>query len=353
LLHRTCTALQAATATLTLACALASPAIAQTQTNITPSPQAQQPDANDGEEDLKILTKQLQTLADEAIAINDEGPEGIVPLTKGFNASFGTTSEHDSAGGWFSTISPNIAYRFNRHFSLDLGLPVYTYVNLEEPVNITNSKGVVTGTTDVYQVQHFKLGDTDLVGAFDTRIPFLDYTLTATLGMPTGDDADALGTGQFTYAFVNHFEHTFGQHVTPDIELGIDDNPGLTDSRVHKSYQDVGTNAHFQAGFAFALPFDIAFETNAYEELPLTDQTITSSTTNGKKGKQQKIITTTSQVSIGEDNGFENTLDIPLNGHVTLSGFYNRSLRNHFDIAGFSITFLLRAPPRAKKTLVH
>jgi hypothetical protein len=124
------------------------------------------------------------------------------------------------------------------------------------------------------------------------------------------------------------------------------------DARVHKSYTDVGTNAHFQAGFNFSLPFDIDFETDAYEELPLSTQTVTSVTTNGKKGRQLKYITTSKEESIGEDNGFVNTLDIPLNGHVTLSGFYNRSLRGKMDTAGFSLTFLLRAPPRKSKTLV-
>ncbi len=64
----------------------------------------------------------------------------------------------------------------------------------------------------------------------------------------------------------------------------------------------------------------------------------------GKKGKQ---VTTSTQKSIGEDNGFNNTLNIPLNGHVMLSGFYNRSLRNKIDTAGLSLTFLLRAAPKA------
>ena len=58
-----------------------------------------------------------------------------------------------------------------------------------------------------------------------------------------------------------------------------------------------------------------------------------------------RVVTTTSSKSVGEDNGFLNTLDIPLSGHVTLSGFYNRSLRSHIDTAGFSFTFLLKAPP--------
>jgi len=302
-----------------------------------------------GDEEV-ALVKQLDLLS---AATNDSGPEGIVPITKGFNASIGTTSQHDSAGGWTSLMTPNIAYRFNQHFSLNFGLPIYNYVLIATTVNETNKKGAVTGTETLLLSQNLDLGDADLVGEYDLHAKWFDYNLSATLGVPTGDDADALGAGQFTYAFINHFERPLNDSITPNIELGIDNSPNLDDVRVHKSYEDVGTNAHFQAGFDFSLPFGMNFETNAYEELPLTTQTITSTTNNGKKGKQEKFYTVVSEKSIGEDNGFEDTLDIPLSGHVTLSGFYNRSLRNKIDTAGFSITFLLRAPPRAKKMLIH
>ena len=43
----------------------------------------------------------------------------------------------------------------------------------------------------------------------------------------------------------------------------------------------------------------------------------------------------------------QGALDIPLNRHITLSGFYNRSLRNKIDTAGFSLTFLLRPATQA------
>jgi len=57
-------------------------------------------------------------------------------------------------------------------------------------------------------------------------------------------------------------------------------------------------------------------------------------------------VTTATNIDPGEDNGFITSLDIPLSPHVTLSGFYNRSLRDHDDVAGFSFTYILRAPPR-------
>jgi hypothetical protein len=307
--------------------------------------------AKDEDKESKSLFDQLGAIAagtssPELIstASADVGPSGIVPLTKGFNASLATTSQHDSADGWSSLLSPDVAYRFNGHFSVNVDVPVYAYINV---VTTTQKKvaGVVTKTISGLENRHFLLGDTTITGGFDAHPKLFDYNLTGTLGLPTGDDADGLGAGQATYAFINHFEKPLGDTFTPDIELGIDDNANLTNSRVRKSYEVVGPSAHFQAGVDVSLPWKMEFETDAYEELPIGTQTVTSTTTKGKKGKQ---VTTTSQESVGEDNGFTNALDIPLSRHVTLSGFYNRSLRNKIDTAGFSLTFLLRPATQAK-----
>jgi len=277
---------------------------------------------------------------------NDSGPAGIIPATRGFNASLETQGQHDSAGGWSSELSPDVAYRFDRHFSFNVSVPFYTYINVVTTNTQKNAQGVVTETTSALSTKHNLLGDVAMAVGFDAHSRWLDYNLTVTGGAPTGSYGDGLGAGQYTYAFNNHFEKPLGDIITPDIELGIGNSSNLTDSLVHRSYIVVGTNAHFQAGLAVSLPFEIAFESDAFEDLPLSTQTITSTTTNGKKGKQLKTITTSRQQSIGEDNGFLNTLDIPLGGHVTLSGFYNRSLRNKIDTAGFSLTFLLRGRPR-------
>jgi hypothetical protein len=300
-------------------------------------------------DEAEALTDQLAAVANKKDTDADEdatislGPAGVIPATKGFNASLATSSQHDSAGGWSNILTPTVAYRFNKHFSFDAEVSVYPYINVVTTHTTKGPLGLVTKTTSGLTTRHFLLSDTSLAAGFDAHSKLLDYNLTGTMGLPTGDNADGLGAGQVTYAFVNHFEHPFGDYITPDIELGIDDSPSLLTPRVKKSYLVVGTSAHFQAGVDISLPWNIEFETDAYEELPVGANTVNSTTTKGKKGKE---VTTTTAESAGEDNGFTNTLDIPLGGHVTLSGFYNRSLRNHDDTAGFSLTFLLRAPKR-------
>jgi hypothetical protein len=321
-------------------------ALAQITWSTAPEDNLQVKAAVKDSDDAALLTNQLATLINEkdadanAVASTALGPAGMIPVTKGFNISLTTASQHDAAGGWSNILSPNIAYRFDKHFSLNAGLSTFPYINVVTTKTTKNALGVVTKTTSSLEPRHFLLGDTTMNGSLDLHSRLLDYNLTTTLGLPTGDDSNGLGAGQVTYAVMNHFEHPFGDYITPNIELGIDDSPNLLTPRVEKSYIVIGESAHFQAGVDISLPWwNMEFETDAYEELPIGANSVKSTTTKGKKGK---LITTTTPESVGEDNGFTNSLDIPLNPHITLSGFYNRSLRNHDDTAGFSLTFLLR-----------
>jgi hypothetical protein len=269
-----------------------------------------------------------------AESMNNSGPSGMIPAAKGFNASIGTISQHDSANGWSSFLTPNIAYRFNRYLSVDVGTPFHFYINLESNAG-TDAKPVYT-----YAVHHRIVGDTTLAFQGNFTALSLNYGATFSLGLPSGDTVHGLGAGQVTYNFNNHFERSF-RRFTPDIELGVGDTSNLVDQRVVKSYIAVGPMAHFQAGTYVDVPWRMSFEANAYEELPLDTNIVYSTTTKGKKK-----ITTETNTDPGEDNGFITALDIPLSPHLTLSGFYNRSLRDHDDVAGFSFTLILRAPPQ-------
>ena len=265
---------------------------------------------------------------------NDSGPAGIIPVTRGFNLSLGTSSQHDSSNGWFSLLTPDVAYRLNRYFSVNAGGPVYLYINIDANVG-TTAKPVYR-----YAPQKGVFGDTALSFEGDARALRIDYSGTFSLGLPSGNTDFGLGAGQVTYNFNNHFEKNISR-FTPDIELGFGNASSLVDRRVLKSYVAVGPMAHFQAGVTVDLLRNMSFEAEAFEELPL-DKTLIYSTT----GKGKKKVTTATNVDPSEDNGFITSLDIPLSRHVTMSGFYNRSLRDHEDVGGFSFTFLLKAPPR-------
>jgi len=283
----------------------------------------------------------IRELDEATSANNSEGPAGMVPFSRGFNATLITTSQHDSTSGWSNLLTPNVAWRFSRHFSMNAEVPLYTYLNVSIVTGQVLINNVETNTYKT-ETQNFQLGDTTIAGDFELHPSFLDYNFTATLGTPTGNFPYGLGAGQYTYNINNHFEHNFFGWLDPEIELGIGDSSTLLDSSIRKSFVAVGEQAHFEAGLNIALPwFEAEFSSDAYEDMPLSSQTVTTTTNKGKKGTV-KLVKSTTQESIGEDNGFANTLEIPLTRHVSLSGFYNRSLRNHEDTAGFSIAYLLR-----------
>ena len=90
-------------------------------------------------------------------------------------------------------------------------------------------------------------------------------------------------------------------------------------------------------GLAVDLLRGISFESDAYEQLPIGDQKIYGPSRHGNgivvKGH-----------NVTEDNGFTNSLDIPLSRNITLSGYYSRSLRIHTDTAAVGISWVLRSP---------
>jgi hypothetical protein len=52
---------------------------------------------------------------------------------------------------------------------------------------------------------------------------------------------------------------------------------------------------------------------------------------------------------VSEDNGFTTSIAIPLTDHLTLSGYYNRSLREHLDTVSTGITSVLRGTARHRR----
>jgi hypothetical protein len=269
---------------------------------------------------------------------NDAGPSGIIPFAPGFNASLGTSSQYDSGGGWATILTPGIAFRFNGLLSLSASVPIYASINVEANTG-TKAKPVYTSTTE-----HGVPGDTSLAASLAAHPFLLDYNATFTLGLPSGNTAYGLGAGKPTYDLNNHFEHSFGI-FSPDIEFGAGTSSSLIRPRVRKTYTSVGALAHFQAGTSIDLPFNLSFEVDAYELLPLNSSTVYSGARSGKKKA------TAASTDSAEDNGLTTSLDIPVSSRITLSSFFNRSIRNDDDVAGISFTFVLKAPPKPTDTV--
>jgi hypothetical protein len=262
---------------------------------------------------------------------NNVGPAGIIPAQRGFNLSLITSSQHDSGAGWSSILTPDLAYRFSPHFSANVSAPIFLYI-LTETAGGTPAKPTMTE-----KVSRGVAGDTALAGhvqyPLSTRA---DYILTGTLSLPSGNSTLGLGAGQVTYDFNNHFEADLP--LSPFVEIGIGDSSVLVNGRIRRGQNSVGLVSHFEFGGGFDLPRGSWFYASAYEILPIGSQTVTSTQTVRKR----TVTTVTGTTGLAEDNGFNTSLDIPLQGHVILSGFYNRSLRQHDDTVGFSFTVMAK-----------
>jgi hypothetical protein len=141
----------------------------------------------------------------------------------------------------------------------------------------------------------------------------------------------------------NHLDHAF-KHVTTSVELGVGDSSSLINPLVTRNFTSLGPLAHFQTGVALPLFWGLSFDSSAYEQLPIGDQKIYQNVT--RRGQTSLVV---SGRSVTEDNGFTNSLDVPLDGHTTLSAYYSRSLRFHDDVVSFGITYVLRGFKSARE----
>ena len=264
----------------------------------------------------------------------DDLSRGVIPYTKGLNAALTVTSQHDSASGWSNIIIPNVAYRYNSHFSAEISTPLYTYFQANTNV------GTTAAPKFALKEQGPLWGDTTLSFHYDVAAHnFMLYSSTVAFGFATGDSKYGLSAAQTTYDFNNRFELNIP--FSPYVELGVGDASSLVNQRLLRDIITVGPLAHFQLGTTIDLPLNLSFTAGAFEQLPIGDQKLYDTVIRNKR-----TVTTIVGRGVAEDNGFISSLDIPLDRHVTLTGFYTRSLRQHDDTAGFAFTFLLRPLPK-------
>ena len=260
---------------------------------------------------------------------------GLSAPLYGWNAGLTIAGVHDSVTGWATIATPSIGYAFNDIFSIDATIPIYMY-------RLAESRSTHPRPTAQLVNQRGEPGDI-VFGLHAQFIPrHFQYQLTGAFTAPTGDEAYGLTTGRVTFDISNHFERTFGR-ITPNLEIGAGDSTTLVNRTVTKNYTSLGPLAHFQIGVGIDLFRGMSFEADAYEQLPIGDQKIYGPSRHGNA-------TVVTGHNVTEDNGFTNALDIPLNNHFTLSGYYSRSLRIHSDTAAIGLTYVLRSTSTSEDT---
>jgi hypothetical protein len=252
---------------------------------------------------------------------------GISPTLHGWNAGATITGVHESTTGWETIFIPAIGYSFNDIFSIDATVPIYMF-------RLANSLSAHPKPNALLVNQRGVPGDV-VFGLHAQFIPRqFQYQLTGLVTAPTGDETYGLSTGRVTFDLSNHFERTFGR-ITPNLEIGAGDSTYLVNRILNKNYTSLGPLAHFQVGFGVELLRGMSFQSEAYEQLPIGDQKIYGPSRNGKA-----IVVTGHNVT--EDNGFINAIDVPLDSHITFSGYYSRSLRFRTDTSAIGVSYVLR-----------
>ncbi len=234
---------------------------------------------------------------------------GLSSPLRGWNAGLTITGVHESSTGWATIAIPAVGYSFNDIFSIDATIPIYMY-------RLAESRSTHPRPNAQLVNQRGEPGDI-VFGLHAQFIPALfQYQVTVAFTAPTGDEDYGLTTGRVTFDLNNRFERSFGR-FTP--------------------------LAHFQVGIGVELSHGVGFETDVYEQLPIGDQKIYSA----YRKNRPTVVT---GYNVTEDNGIITALDIPIDRHTTLSGYYSRSLRRYTDTVAIGITYVLRGAPPVDET---
>lgn len=273
-----------------------------------------------------------ESVANTTPSKDSEVPDvpGLSSELHGFNAGITFSGLHDSVTGWATIVTPAVGYSFNHTFTIDVSLPIYFF-------RLAPTTAARPKPKDLLIKERGETGDVFLAGHLQHPVGPFDYQATASLALPTRAAQNGLTTGRVTFDVSNRFDLAL-QRFSPNLEIGMGDSNTLVNHVNTQNYTELGPLAHFQAGLGVSLPLGVSFESALYEQLPVGDQKTYGPSRNGKT-----LIVTGRRIA--EDNGFINSLDIPLSRKVTLSTFYNRSLRFHADAVSVGITYVLRAPP--------
>lgn len=266
---------------------------------------------------------------------------GLSTLFGGVNAGVTYSGIHSSAIGWYQAIVPAASITFSPHYSGDVTGLIYADRLVEFPAPAP-PPGSPPGTATV----GFTTAPGDTVMAFHATFApgSLEDTATASLTAPTGNRSEALGTGRVTFDFDNRAER-FVKQSGFLLDLGAGDSSTLFNNLVLQDYSSLGPLAHFQTGAVVWLWGSNSIQSIAYEELPFGSQKIYSAAAH--PASPTAVVAVSNSGS--EDNGFTTTVSVPLNAHVMLLSYYNRSLRHHLDTVSVGVTLVLRPMPLVRR----
>ncbi len=288
-------------------------------------------------------TSQNRSEGNSLVEESDRAPE----VDHGFSYLNSFTGTHSSAGGWSTELTNSVHYDFNKHWSVELGLPVYLLHSGTNPDTV-----VKANETPPLDTTYNALGDVVLTVGFALPGSRLGYNLTLAGTGPSGSRDTGISTGRPTFDMNNHFEHDF-HWLTPILEIGFGDSSSLINKQVRRPYTTLGPMAHAKVGVSRDIFRGWNFEVDGYENMPVANQTIYSRilrrskngkiTRLGKDGKLHhfQIAHVAVGQSLAEDNGISPVVSKDISQHLGLTVTYDRSFRQHLDTLAMELSFTI------------
>lgn len=261
------------------------------------------------------------------VAVPKEDQATGITLNTAFSGSILSGSE---VYDWTTTAG----YIFDKHFSADLGMPIFF-------IRGTSSTGQATSTNGP--------GDVFAQVQFVEKNAVLNFGSILTGTLPTGDSSKGLSTGRVTFDWTSQVAKRFGRW-TPFASVGVA-NSIFNVAYWNRPYTTLGDLAHFQAGTSFDLGPSLTLSASAYDIAPWGGQKVYSRvvTRSGGAGgqalKHRRVFLdnalTTGGSAIASDNGFNADLDFHPRRYVNFDFAYSHSAYFQLDAFSFGVGFNL------------
>jgi len=241
--------------------------------------------------------------------------------------------------GAVNQLDTSFGYKFNSHFGVDAGIPVY-FVRPSSSTTATTGTSSSNGIGNVY-------GQVRLTFAN----PVLNYESTVTGTAPTGDKTTGFSTGHGTADWSNYFDHSFSR-LTPFADLGIANSVSDTMFFI-RPYTTYGFVTHLEGGARYRLARVLTVGASAYQIAPSGQQTVVSRIVKAQNagsavgssrqnhGVFETANVTTGSSDIAKDHGFSTWAQIPLAKSLDLYGGYTRSTQYSLDTIFFGVSLNL------------
>jgi hypothetical protein len=158
-------------------------------------------------------------------------------------------------------LEASLGYRFNNHWAIEAGLPVYFIANAPRTTQGSDTNGAGLG---------------NLFADVQLRIdnPTVNYKSVLTGYAPTGDTSKGLSTGRATFDWSNKFDRSF-EKLTPFFIVGVGNT--IPDTEFFKRpFTTLGFNTHFEGGATYNLAKHVDIGASGWDIAPGGQQKVFS-----------------------------------------------------------------------------